>query len=76
MLRDEPQYPVALRGPAADAFFAFITAGFGIGSVLSDLLLLLWEPRFALRVAALMLVGSSFQLAVPGVRRLPRAAPV
>ena len=32
--------------------WAIITAGFGLGSVLGDLLLLRWRPRFALRVAA------------------------
>lgn len=46
--------------------WAIITAGFGLGCVLGDLLLLRWRPRFALRVAALMLVGSSFQAAFIG----------
>jgi len=46
--------------------WAVITAGFGLGSVLGDLLLLRWRPRFALRVAALMLVGSSCQAAFIG----------
>src|SRR4051794_9629588 len=46
-------------GGASD--WALITAGFGIGSILGDLLLLRWRPRFALRVAALMLVGASLQ---------------
>ena len=46
--------------------WAIITAGFGLGAVLGDLLLLRWRPRFALRVAALMLVGSSFQAAFIG----------
>jgi MFS family permease len=46
--------------------WAIITAGFGAGCVLGDLLLLRWRPRFALRVAALMLVGASCQAAFIG----------
>lgn len=46
--------------------WALITAGFGLGSVLGDLLLLRWRPRFALRVAALMLAGASGQAAFIG----------
>ncbi len=46
--------------------WALITAGFGLGSVLGDLLLLRWRPRFALRVAALMLIGASCQAAFIG----------
>jgi MFS family permease len=46
--------------------WAVITAGFGLGSVLGDLLLLRWRPRFALRVASLMLVGASCQAAFIG----------
>jgi hypothetical protein len=46
--------------------WAIITAGFGLGSVLGDVLLLRWRPRFALRVAALMLVGASCQAAFIG----------
>ena len=41
--------------------WALITAGFGLGCVLGDLLLLRWKPQFALRVASLMLVGASCQ---------------
>lgn len=44
--------------------WAVISAGFGAGCVLGDLLLLRWRPRFALRVASLMLVGASCQAAV------------
>ncbi len=44
--------------------WALISAGFGAGCVLGDLLLLRWRPRFALRVASLMLVGASCQAAV------------
>ncbi len=43
--------------------WAIITAGFGAGCVLGDLLLLRWRPRFALRVASLMMVGASCQAA-------------
>jgi hypothetical protein len=46
--------------------WAIITAGFGLGSVLGDLLLLRWRPAFALRVASLMLVGASCQAAFIG----------
>jgi MFS family permease len=46
--------------------WALITAGFGVGCVLGDLLLLVWRPQHALRVAALMLVGSSLQAAIIG----------
>ena len=46
--------------------WAIITAGFGIGSILGDILLLHWRPRFALRVAALMLMGASCQAAFIG----------
>ncbi len=46
--------------------WAIITAGFGLGSVLGDLLLIRWRPRFALRVASLMLVGASCQAAFIG----------
>ena len=52
--------------------WAIITAGFGVGSVLGDVLLLRWRPRFALRVAALMLIGASCQAAFigSGLRRV------
>lgn len=46
--------------------WALVTAGFGVGCVLGDVLLLRWRPRFALRVAALMLVGASCQAAFIG----------
>jgi hypothetical protein len=46
--------------------WAVVSAGFGIGCVLGDLLFLRWRPRFALRVAALMLVGASCQAAFIG----------
>ena len=46
--------------------WALITALFGVGNILGDLLLLAWRPRFALRVGALMLVGASCQAAIIG----------
>ena len=46
--------------------WAIITAGFGIGSILGDFLLLHWRPRYALRVAALMLMGAWCQAAFIG----------
>jgi hypothetical protein len=46
--------------------WALVTAMFGIGNILGDVLLLAWRPRFALRVGALMLVGASCQAAIIG----------
>jgi hypothetical protein len=46
--------------------WAVITAGFGVGCVLGDLVFLSWRPRFALRVAGLLLVGASCQAAFIG----------
>jgi MFS family permease len=46
--------------------WAVVVACFGIGSVLGDLLFLRWRPRFALRVASLLLVGASCQAAFIG----------
>ena len=46
--------------------WAVVVACFGVGSVLGDLLFLRWRPAFALRVAALMLVGASCQAAFIG----------
>ena len=43
-----------------------VTALFGIGNILGDVLLLLWRPAYALRVGALMLVGASCQAAIIG----------
>ena len=43
-----------------------ITGAYGIGSVLGDLILLAWRPRFALRIGALALVGASCQAAIIG----------
>ena len=46
--------------------WAIIVACFGVGCVLGDVLMLRWRPRFALRVASLMLVGASCQAAFIG----------
>ena len=46
--------------------WAIVTAGFGAGCVLGDLLFLRWRPDHALRVASLMLVGASCQAAFIG----------
>ena len=46
--------------------WALITAGFGIGCIIGDLVFLRWRPRFALRVAGLLLVGASTQAAIIG----------
>jgi MFS family permease len=46
--------------------WAIIVAAFGIGCVLGDLLLLRWRPPYALRVAAVLLVGASCQAAFIG----------
>jgi len=46
--------------------WAVVTALFGIGNILGDVLLLTWRPAHALRVGAMMLVGASCQAAVIG----------
>lgn len=46
--------------------WALVTALFGLGNILGDVLLLSWRPRHALRVAALMLVGACCQAAIVG----------
>jgi MFS family permease len=46
--------------------WAVITALFGIGNIVGDVLLLVWRPAYALRVGALMLVGASCQAAIIG----------
>jgi MFS family permease len=48
--------------------WAIVTALFGVGNILGDVLLLLWRPAYALRVGAVMLVGSSCQAAIIGSR--------
>lgn len=46
--------------------WAVVTAMFGIGNIVGDVLLLRWRPAYALRVGALMLVGASCQAAIIG----------
>jgi hypothetical protein len=46
--------------------WAVVSAGFGAGCVLGDVLFLSWRPRYAMRVASLMLVGASCQAAFIG----------
>lgn len=46
--------------------WALVTALFGIGNILGDVLLLVWKPTHALRVAAFLLVGASCQAAIIG----------
>jgi MFS family permease len=46
--------------------WAVISALFGIGNIVGDLILLAWRPAYALRVGALMLVGASCQAAIIG----------
>lgn len=46
--------------------WAIVVAMFGIGNVIGDVLFLRWRPRHALRVASLLLVGSSLQAVIIG----------
>jgi MFS family permease len=46
--------------------WAVVVTCFGIGAVLGDLLFLRWRPRFAMRVASLLVVGASCQAAFIG----------
>jgi MFS family permease len=46
--------------------WAVISAGFGAGCVVGDLVFLRWRPRFALRVSSLLLIGASCQAAIIG----------
>ncbi len=46
--------------------WALITAGYGLGSILGDVLLLRWRPRFALRASGFLLIGASCQAAIIG----------
>ena len=43
-----------------------MVAAFGAGAIVGDVVLLRWRPRFALRVAALALLGASAQAAIIG----------
>jgi MFS family permease len=59
--------PVLMRDEYDGArSWALVTALFGLGSILGDVLLLAWRPTHALRVASLMLVGASSQAAIIG----------
>ena len=57
---------IADRDLSGATSWAWITVGFGLGSMLGDLLMLRWRPTFALRVSALMLAGASLQAIVLG----------
>ncbi|MDX6702565.1 MAG: hypothetical protein QOF26_2791 [Baekduia sp.] len=46
--------------------WAIITAAFGLGSIVADVLLLRWRPRFALRAAAIALGVGSCQAVIIG----------
>ena len=46
--------------------WAIVSALFGAGNVLGDLVFLRWRPRHAMRVASLLLVGASCQAAIFG----------
>jgi MFS family permease len=46
--------------------WAIITVAFGLGSIVADLLLLRWRPRFALRASAVALIFASCQAAIIG----------
>jgi len=51
-------------GGAAD--WALVTAGFGVGSLAGQLLLLRWRPRRAVLASATLLIGASCQAAIIG----------
>ena len=46
--------------------WAVVVACFGVGAILGDLLFMRWRPRYAMRVASLLLVGASCQAAFIG----------
>jgi MFS family permease len=46
--------------------WAIITVAFGLGSIVADVLLLRWRPRFALRTAAIALAFASCQAVIIG----------
>jgi MFS family permease len=48
------------------ASWAIITIAFGLGSIVADVLLLRWRPRFALRAAAIALIAASCQAVIIG----------
>ena len=46
--------------------WAIITVAFGLGSIVADVFLLRWHPRFALRAAAIALIFASCQAVIIG----------
>jgi MFS family permease len=46
--------------------WAIITVAFGLGSIVADVFLLRWQPRFALRAAAIALIFASCQAVIIG----------
>jgi MFS family permease len=46
--------------------WAIVSVAFGLGSIVADVLLLRWRPRFALRVAAVALAVGSCQAVIIG----------
>jgi MFS family permease len=59
--------PVLMQQEYAGArSWALVTALFGVGNILGDLLLLHWRPTYALRTGSFMLIGSSCQAAIIG----------
>ena len=57
---------IAERDYGGARSWAIVSAGFGLGSILGDVLLLRWRPKYAMRVASLMLMGASCQAAFIG----------
>jgi MFS family permease len=59
--------PVLMRDELNGATsWAIITVAFGLGSIVADVLLLRWHPRFALRAAAIALMVASCQAVIIG----------
>jgi MFS family permease len=59
--------PVLMRDELDGATsWAIITVAFGLGSIVADVLLLRWRPRFALRASAIALVFASCQAVIIG----------
>ncbi len=52
-----------LGGPEA---WAAISVAFGVGTIIGDVILLRWRPRYAMRVAAIALVFASCQAVIIG----------
>lgn len=59
--------PVLMEGSYdGAASWALITVGFGVGSVLGQLILMRWRPRRAIRASAMCLLVASTQAAILG----------